>query len=405
MIAGNPDSVSNPIGSSVVLAVALAFYFLACILLTVSGASLETLHAFAAFITLAIVAASNQLVPVLTGTPPKPPVEVIAASIPLAAGFALLVLAFAGFPTFVEAAVLLGIGSVCWTAWMILRIAGAKLEKAIARIFTLALTAFAAAALIGAGMAAALGTSHFLILFTLVPVHAALALGAFATTLIVTVAYRFVPMFSLAHAPVREPEKFPQWLVPLAVFAGCAFFGVFALTSLRTAAGIVFCCLSIAALTHLRTLRSRMRRRLDTSIRYAIIGWVFGLIGAALFTLGGSSSLINVAAIICAVLGWLSISILGYSFKIVGFLAWETAKARAPHTSLPALSKALPERTALVALWLLGVGTFVTATLSLTPFPIAFGGTIYLLGATCATAALLVLVRTFLRIPHAAHSA
>jgi hypothetical protein len=56
-------------------------------------------------------------------------------------------------------------------------------------------------------------------------------------------------------------------------------------------------------------------------------------------------------------------------------------------------------------LWLLGVGTLVTATLSLTPFPIVFGGTIYLLGATCATAALLVLVNTFLRIPHAAHSA
>src|SRR6185312_11503700 len=105
------------------------------------------------------------------------------------------------------------------------------------------------------------------------------------------------------------------------------------------------------------------------------------------------------------VLGWLSISILGYSYKIAGFLAWETAKARAPGTSLPALSKALPERTALFALWLLGVGTIVTATLSLTPFPIALGGTVYLLGATCATATLLVLVKPFLGIPRAAHSA
>jgi hypothetical protein len=404
MIVGNRDAVSNPLGSGAVLAVALAFYLLACVLLIIGGASLATLHAFAAFITLAIVAASNQLVPVLNGTPPKPPVEVIAASIPLVAGFALLILGFAGFATFFEAAVLLGIGSVCWTVWMILRLARAKLEKSIAGVFAFALTAFAAAALIGAGMAVALGTSHFLSLLSLVPVHAALALGAFATTLIVAVAYRFVPMFSLAHAAVRELEKFPQWLVPLATVAGCALFAVFAFTSLRTAAGVVFCCLSIAALTHLRTLRSRMRRHLDTSIRYAIVAWVFGLVSAALFAIGGSSSL-TTAAVICAVLGWLSISILGYAYKIAGFLAWETAKARSPHASLPPLSKALPERTALVALWFLGVGTIVTATLSLTPFPIALGGSIYLLGAMCATTSLLVLTNAFLGISHAAYSA
>jgi hypothetical protein len=136
-----------------------------------------------------------------------------------------------------------------------------------------------------------------------------------------------------------------------------------------------------------------------------MVAWAFGLISAALFTLGGSSPLINDAAIICAVLGWLSISILGYAYKIVGFLAWEAAKARAPRTSLPPLSKALPERTALFALWLLGVGTIVTAAISLTPSPIILGGTVYLLGATCATAALLILVNAFLGIQHAAYSA
>jgi hypothetical protein len=227
MIAGDRDAVSNPFGSGAVLAVGLVFYPLACVLLIVSGASLATLHAFAAFITLAIVAASNQLVPVLTGTPPKPPVEVISASIPLVVGFALLILGFAGFATFVEAAALLGIGSVCWTVWMILRVAGAKLEKPIAGVFTLALTAFAAAALIGAGMAVALGTSHFLTLISLLPVHAALALGAFATSLIVTVACRFVPMFSRRTQPFVSLRSFRSglfhWLPsPVARFSVCS---------------------------------------------------------------------------------------------------------------------------------------------------------------------------------------
>ena len=135
MIAGNRDAVSNPLGSGAVLAAAFAYYLVACVLLLISGVSLVTLHAFAAFITLAIVAASNQLVPVLTGTPPKPPIAVIAAGIPLAAGFTLLIMGFAGMATFVEAAALLGTGSLYWTVWMIMRVAGAKLEKPIAGVF------------------------------------------------------------------------------------------------------------------------------------------------------------------------------------------------------------------------------------------------------------------------------
>jgi hypothetical protein len=160
----------------------------------------------------------------------------------------------------------------------------------------------------------------------------------------------------------------------------------------------------ISANTHLRTLRSRMRRRFDASILYATVAWGFGLTGATLAALGDTSPRITVVAITCAILGWISISILGYAYKIVGFLAWETAKARAPLAPLPPLSKALPERTTRVALWLLGIGTALTAALPLTPFPIVLGAAVYLLGAACAAGALFNLTATYLGTPHAAYS-
>jgi hypothetical protein len=67
----------SPRVSAAVLAAAFAFFLLDCILLVASGPSLSTVHAFAAFIVIAIVAASNQLVPVLSGAPPAAPGAVI----------------------------------------------------------------------------------------------------------------------------------------------------------------------------------------------------------------------------------------------------------------------------------------------------------------------------------------
>lgn len=71
------------------------------------------MHAFAAFIVIAIVAASNQLVPVLSGAPRAAPGAVILTSLPLVVGFAALIASFAGAPLFVPSGVLLGGGGVC----------------------------------------------------------------------------------------------------------------------------------------------------------------------------------------------------------------------------------------------------------------------------------------------------
>ncbi|HEY9179109.1 MAG TPA: hypothetical protein VIO32_00215 [Candidatus Baltobacteraceae bacterium] len=54
------DRVSDPAGSGWVLVFALAFYALGCLLLAFAGASLGALHAFAAFIVLAIARTSKR---------------------------------------------------------------------------------------------------------------------------------------------------------------------------------------------------------------------------------------------------------------------------------------------------------------------------------------------------------
>lgn len=83
--------VSDPVGTVGVLGIALAFFAGACLLFVALGPSLATLHAFAGFIVLAIVAAANQLIPFLTGVSPAHPRVVLRSAAPLALGFVALI--------------------------------------------------------------------------------------------------------------------------------------------------------------------------------------------------------------------------------------------------------------------------------------------------------------------------
>ena len=87
--------VSDPIGSGWVLGAAMALFVSGCVLLVIGGPSFGALHAFAGFVVLAIVAALNQLLPVLTHAPVAQPHGVIAISAGFFLGFVLLI---AGVP-------------------------------------------------------------------------------------------------------------------------------------------------------------------------------------------------------------------------------------------------------------------------------------------------------------------
>ena len=382
------ESVSDPAGSGALLAVALAFFLCGCIELIVSGASLLTLHAFAAFIVMAVVGASNQLVPVLTGAKAAPARTVMLLSAPLVLGFMFLLGGFHGIHAlFSIAGPLLFVGVTAWAIWTINRIRTAPLEAQTRAAVITAAVAFIAAAGIGAVMALALDGRAPTGALLLAPTHASLVVIAFASTFVFAVSYRFVPMFSLAHTTEGRWTRSAQWTIAIAGVAG----GLVFLSIWYMRAGSIIAIVSVIAaiVVHLQTLKKRMRKKIDVSLRYASAAWVFALL-AACCTLGATWHPDKApAAVAFAILGWLSLSILGYSYKVVGFLAWEYARRMHPTAKLPPLGNAVPERASNVSLALLTAGTLGAAlATAFAPEALRLAAVIYAAGGVGAVAVL-----------------
>jgi hypothetical protein len=398
-VIGDPQATSDPVGSGIVLALALVFFALGAGLLAIQGVSLSGLHAFAAFVTLAIVAAANQLIPVLGGSPPASARSVIGFSLPLALGFALLILALAGAPTGGAAALLLAVGGLAWAVWTLSRLLAGKLEARTRVAFAVAVTAFALAVVLGATMASELNANANLAVLRFAPAHGLLAIVAFASTLIVAVSYRLVPMFALAHIDEEGRwTRLPQWLVAGSGFVAAAATIQGSTPVLAAALLVGLAALIFAARSHVIVLRTRLRRRLDVSLRYAIAGWAFGalaLVLAVAAALGESQA--TVPAVDCAVLGWLSLTILGYSYKIAGFLAWQHARAHHAGIKLAPLAASLPERPAIASLVALSVGVAASAlAVGWAPELARIAFVLYALGAFGALATLLRLLSHYL---------
>jgi len=398
-VTADPQEVTDPVGSGSVLAAALAFFALGAGLLVVQGPSLAGLHAFAAFVTLAIIAALNQLIPVLGGGPPPSTRAVIGFGVPLALGFALLILALGGAPTGPVAALLLGGGGLVWAGWTLVRLLQGTLEARTRAAFAVAVAGFALAAALGATMASTLGGNANSALLRLAPAHALLAVVAFASTLVVAVSYRLVPMFALAHgAEEQRWTRLPQWLVAGSGFAGAAATVRGGTPLLAAALLVALAALAFAAHSHAIALRARLRRRFDVSLHYAIAGAGFAAAAIALALAAAFGvSQASAPAVDCAVLGWLSITIVGYAYKIAGFLAWEHARAHHAGVSLAPLTASLPERPALASLVALCAGVAASAlALGWMPHYARPAFALYALGAFGALATLLRLLSHYL---------
>lgn len=385
-MTGFGDRVSDPIGSGAVLAVALAFYLAACVLLVFTGPSLGALHAFAAFIVLAIVAALNQLLPVLTHAPVARPQAVLAAAAGFAIGFALLIGGFYGAPTFFAAGIVLAVSALAWVVWNIARLFMGREEMQTRALMACAVLAFAVAAAIGASMAAALGGRGAVSSITLAPLHAAIAILGFASLLIVGISYRFVPMFAVAHGTAYG-RRSAQWFAVAAVVVVTAF--VFQPTALRAGLAALAAAALFIGRAHVKTLASRLRKRLDVSLRYGSVAWAFGVLALACALAATWQPKFWSAALITGVLGWICITILGYAYKVAGFLAWQTAKERDPAAQLPALSGAVNLPVAYSALGMLALGTLAAAIFSIAwPEHVEMGCDLYAAGGVCAVTAL-----------------
>lgn len=358
--------ISDPAGSGAVLTIAAGFFLTGCVLLAFTGPTLGALHAFAAFIVLAIVAALNQLLPVLITAPVARPGAVIVAGCGFALGFALLIAGFYAYPTFEAAGIILGVTATVWVAWNLLRLLAGFKERQTRIMMALSLLGFLAAAIVGGFMASALGGAGSTSVLALAPVHAALALAAFATTLVIAISYRFVPMFAVAKANAYG-RRIPQWTAAIAIAVLVVGGAVQNVVGLRAGLALLFVCAAWIIVSHGLTLRARLRKRIDVSIRYAMAGWAFGLLACALAFGATYDARLGTATIVAALLGWLCTTTLGYIYKVAGFLAWQAARERYPASavSLPPLSGAVDMRLALPALALIVCGAGAAIAVSI----------------------------------------
>ena len=388
LVGGNHlgDRVSDPIGSGWVLGGSLAFFVTGCALLVIGGGSFGALHAFAAFVVLAVVAALNQLLPVLTHAPVSRPQAVIGVAAGFFVGFAFLIAGFYGAPTFGIAALVLALTSLVWVLWNLWRLWAGHAEVQTRALMACAVIAFALAVGIGTTMAGTLAGRFTAPIGQLGPIHAVLAIAGFASLLIVAVSYRFVPMFAVAHAKAYG-RGIAQWVAVASIIAVTGF--------LHSPVGLRLGLLALLAsgvtmgISHLRTLHTRLRKRLDVSLRYATVAWGLGIAATIVAIAATWQNELQTATVILAVLGWISITILGYSFKVAGFLAWQTARARRPTAQIPPLSTAVHLPLAYLALTLLAVGTIVSAASAFVwPDVARVGYDIYAAGGAGAVVAL-----------------
>ena len=232
-------------------------------------------------------------------------------------------------------------------------------------------------------------------LFANLHAHVHLALLGWVLPMVIGVAARVYPMFLLAREPAGWPGRVQLWGLGLGMPATVV--GIAAERALL-AVGAVAVAAAVAA--HLawivQMLRGRRRPSLDWGLRFALTGalalvpaTVLGL-GLAFDVLAGPRIALAYATVVLG--GWASLTIIGMLLKIVPFLVWYRAYApragREPVPTLPDLAWPLGEAVAWGGLSL-GFGLLAGALWLGEPVWIRAAGLVVVTGALAFVAALL----------------
>ena len=326
------------------------------------------------FITLTIMGASYQLIPIVLQRP-------IWSERLARWQFCILVLSVAGMVGhfylgsrrgLLAAAVLLAVGVAAHLLNVGLSLRGFTAWSFTARLIVLGYTGLALTVIVGL----ALGADRIRAflpgsLVSTVHAHFHLALLGWVTPMLLGVAARVYPMFLLAPEPAGWPARLQFWGLALglpAVVVG--LFGVPALVGPGALA------VALAALGHAvwvaRMARHRKRPRLDRGLYFVLTGTAF-LLPVTSLGLGFAWGLVSGprVALAYAVLGlggWISLTIIGMMLKILPFLVWYRVYSprvgKAPVPTLPQLAWPAGEASAYMLL---------TAGMALLPIAIVTG--------------------------------
>ncbi|MGH7367753.1 MAG: hypothetical protein ACREKQ_02590 [Candidatus Rokuibacteriota bacterium] len=224
--------------------------------------------------------------------------------------------------------------------------------------------------------------------------HVQLALLGWVTPMIFGVAARVYPMFLLAPAPRRWESLLQLWGlalgVPSVVLGLIGVPGLLVLGALAVAAAAGAHAAWVVEMT-----RGRKRPGLDWGLRFALTATAFllpaAVLGVALAAdrLSGPRAALAYAVVVLG--GWMSLTITGMMLKIVPFLVWFRAySSRAGREPVPTLAQLSCPRAEGLAYALLtgGVVLLAAAVLAGDAAWIRGAGVVLALGALAFTAAL-----------------
>jgi hypothetical protein len=203
----------------------------------------------------------------------------------------------------------------------------------------------------------------------IVHAHAHLAALGWVTMMIFGVAYRLIPMFSLAADPDERLPNLQFWTFT----AGVA--GLYPTVLLGSRLQALFALLVAAGIglfVHqvVRIARGRRKPALDWGVRTALtaLAYLVGLVpvglafAAGLVPEGEFASRLAFAYGFLGLVGWASLTIIGMMHKIIPFLVWFHRYSNLVGTEpVPALAQLYSEAWQRRGYWLLNLGALGTA--------------------------------------------
>ena len=338
------------------------------------------------WLTMTIVGATYQLVPVVLEVRLRSEGLARSGYPLLLAGIALLV---GGFWTgrtglLIPGALLTAGALLAYAAHLTATVLGATAHR-MQRLFFLGATAYLSLVCALGGLMAADFRWNFL-RADLLPVHVIAAVLGWVTLLAMGVAYKLTPMFALSHGHGDGAGMvvFGLWfagtvLLILGVALGWPAPAVAALGLPLVAAIALFLRDQHAF------FRTRYRPHLDVGSRLVVAacGYLALTAVAGWLDLAGAVHLPPASLVILAVLGWLGCLVAGQTYKIVPFLVWFHRYAgRAGRERVPLLREMYDGRLAEAGMWgMVGAGLLLAAGVTAAaPWLIRLGGAAWLCG-------------------------
>ncbi len=222
--------------------------------------------------------------------------------------------------------------------------------------------------------------------------HITLGVVGWLTCTLIGVSYTLVRMFALVH---DHSDALGRWVFVLlnggivGLAAGFAFDWYW----LRVVAGLALvAAVWLFGWDYLRMLRARKRKPLDMTQRHALVavGYLAIVIpsGVAVTLFGGAQEPTLVALALAALVGWLGQSMLGYLYKIVPFLVWQTRYASlVGRQPVPLMRDLISQRVARLSFWLVNAALPLSIVCALMDWTLVSQVTLAALGIGLALAA------------------